>query len=96
MSRLRTIDPATTPESTKQLFDGVLAKLGAGPNMMGMTANSPAVPRRYRRLNGALAAGSLGAPLREQIAPAVAEANGCTYCLAAHTALGRDLRRPSS
>ena len=32
--------------------------------------------------------GALGAALTEQIAVAVADANDCRYCLAAHTALG--------
>jgi uncharacterized peroxidase-related enzyme len=36
-----------------------------------------------------LGGGSLSAPLREQIALTVAAANGCEYCAAGHTALGR-------
>jgi AhpD family alkylhydroperoxidase len=58
------------------------------PNMVRVMANSPAMLRGYLGLAGALDAGSLGGPLREQIALAVAEANGCDYCLSAHTALG--------
>ena len=88
MTRLAAIDPTKATGSTKQLFDGVQAKLGAVPNMVRVMANSPVMLRGYLGLNGALAAGSLGAPLREQIALAVAEANGCDYCLAAHTTLG--------
>jgi uncharacterized peroxidase-related enzyme len=88
MSRLPAIDPTTATGSTKQLFDGVQAKLGTVPNMVRVMANSPAMLRGYLGLAGALATGSLGAPLREAIALAVAEANGCDYCLAAHTALG--------
>src|SRR3954469_25319389 len=38
---------------------------------------------------GALAKGTLPARVREQIALAVAQANGCDYCLAAHSAVGR-------
>jgi AhpD family alkylhydroperoxidase len=57
--------------------------------MVRVLANSPAMLRGYLGLAGALDSGSLGAELREQIALAVAEANGCDYCLAAHTALGR-------
>src|SRR5690606_24508603 len=38
---------------------------------------------------GALGAGKLGAKLGEQVAVAVADANRCEYCLAAHTALGK-------
>jgi uncharacterized peroxidase-related enzyme len=42
----------------------------------------------YLGLSGALGAGRLPAKLREQIALAVAQANGCNYCLAAHSLLG--------
>jgi uncharacterized peroxidase-related enzyme len=89
MPRLLTIDPAMATGSTEDLFDGVRAKLGLVPNMVRVMANSPAVLRGYLALNGALAGGSLGASLREQIALAVSEVNGCEYCLAAHAALGK-------
>jgi uncharacterized peroxidase-related enzyme len=88
MNRLPAIDPAMATGRIKQLFDGVAGQLGLVPNMVRVMANSPAVLKGYLGLGGALAAGSLGAPLREQIALAVAEANGCDYCLAAHAALG--------
>ncbi|MDG4869968.1 carboxymuconolactone decarboxylase family protein, partial [Guyparkeria sp. 1SP6A2] len=38
---------------------------------------------------GALGGGSIEPKLGEQIAVTVADRNGCEYCLAAHTALGR-------
>jgi uncharacterized peroxidase-related enzyme len=89
MTRLSEVDPTTATGATKQLFDGVHAKLGVVPKMMRVMANSPAMLRGYLGFNAALAGGSLGEPLREQIALVVAEANGCEYCLAAHTILGK-------
>ena len=44
-------------------------------------------------MHGALGKGSLPAPTRERIALAVAEVNGCSYCLSAHTYLGRNLAK---
>lgn len=38
---------------------------------------------------GAVASGTLRPAVREAIALAVAETNGCDYCLSAHAALGR-------
>jgi AhpD family alkylhydroperoxidase len=38
-----------------------------------------------------LAGGALSPKLREQIALAVGEANGCQYCVSAHTAIGKRL-----
>jgi AhpD family alkylhydroperoxidase len=52
-------------------------------------ANSPAVLDSYLLFSGALARGSLSTRLREQISLAVAQANGCDYCLAAHSAIGK-------
>ena len=47
----------------------------------------------YLSLSGALAKGALPAPTRERIALAVAEINGCSYCLSAHTYLGKNLAK---
>src|SRR3546814_5183007 len=44
-------------------------------------------------MSGALGKASLPAPTRERIALAVAEINGCSYCLSAHTYLGKNLAK---
>jgi uncharacterized peroxidase-related enzyme len=67
--------------------------LGSVPNLFRMVGNSPAALEGYLGLNGALAKGKLDAKMRERIALAVAEINGCDYCLAAHTYLGRNLAK---
>ena len=52
-------------------------------------ANAPAVLDGYLHLSGALGKGTLPARAREQIALAVAQANDCDYCLAAHSTIGK-------
>jgi uncharacterized peroxidase-related enzyme len=89
MTVLTTIDPATAEPKAKALLDGVQKKLGMTPNMMRVLAVNPTVLGAYLGFAGALAGGRLGAKLHEQIALAVAEANGCNYCLAAHTLLAK-------
>ena len=89
MSILTAIDPATAEPKAKALLDGVQKKLGVTPNMMRVLAVNPSVLGAYLGFSGALAGGRLGAKLHEQIALAVAEANGCDYCLAAHSLLGK-------
>jgi uncharacterized peroxidase-related enzyme len=89
MSRLIAVDPAKATGKAKDLLDKVQAKLGLTPNMMRTMANSPAVLEAYLNFNNSLAEGSLSSRLREQIALVVAEANGCEYCLSAHTAIGK-------
>jgi uncharacterized peroxidase-related enzyme len=89
MSRLKAISPEAATGKAKDLLDDVQAKIGMAPNMMRIMANAPAVLDGYLHLNGTLGKGSLSAKLREQIALAVAQANGCDYCLAAHSAIGK-------
>jgi uncharacterized peroxidase-related enzyme len=89
MSRLQTIKTEAAGTKVKAMLDAVQAKLNMTPNMVRVMANSPAVLEGYLAFSGALAGGSLAPGLREQIALAVAAWNGCEYCAAAHTVLGK-------
>lgn len=95
MSRLTipTVDAA--PQASKPLLAAVREQLGVVPNLMKVVGHSPAALEGYLALNGALARGSLDARLRECIALAVAEYNGCDYCLSAHDYLGRNVAKLS-
>jgi uncharacterized peroxidase-related enzyme len=89
MSRLKTISPESATGKAKDLLDGVNTKLGMVPNMMRAMANSPAVLEGYLQLSNSVGRGSIPAKTREQLALAISEANGCEYCLAAHSAIGK-------
>lgn len=91
MNRIPQLDPAAATGKTRQLLDTVQQKLGVVPNLMKVLANAPAALEGYLQFSGALAGGVLPARLREQIAIAVAQANGCDYCLSAHTFIGGKL-----
>jgi uncharacterized peroxidase-related enzyme len=96
MSRIPT--PATitaAPAAAQPLLEAVKKQLGSAPNLFRITANSPAALEGYLSLNGALAKGALDAATRERIALAVAQVNGCRYCLAAHTYLGKNVAKLS-
>ena len=86
-----TIDAA--PAAAQPLLEAVKKQLGSAPNLFRITANSPAALEGYLSLNGALARGALDAATRERIALAVAQINGCRYCLAAHTYLGKNVAK---
>lgn len=88
-ARISALDPAQATGRVAELFASVKAKLGAIPNLFRTFGHSPAVLEGYVGFSGALANGVLPAPVREQLALAVAEANGCDYCLAAHSLLGK-------
>jgi uncharacterized peroxidase-related enzyme len=94
MSRIPT--PATiadAPPASRPMLEAVQKQFGTVPNLFRLVANSPAALESYLGLNSALAKGSLTAPTRERIALAVAQVNGCTYCLSAHTYLGAHLAK---
>jgi len=81
------------PEASQPLLEGVNKMLGSVPNLFRLTANSPAALEGYLGLNGALAKGALDPQTRERIALAVAQLNGCDYCLSAHTYLGKNIAK---
>lgn len=94
MSRIPT--PATidaAPAASRTLLENVKKQLGVVPNLFRLVSNSPAALESYLGLSGALNKGALPAATRERIALAVAEINGCNYCLSAHTYLGKNLAK---
>ncbi|PTS81535.1 alkylhydroperoxidase [Sphingomonas sp. HMWF008] len=94
MSRITT--PATiadAPAKAQPLLEMVNNQLGVVPNMFRLIANSPATLEGYLGIGAALGKGALPAATRERIALAVAEVNGCDYCLSAHSYLGKNLAK---
>ncbi|BDC48482.1 alkyl hydroperoxide reductase AhpD [Bryobacterales bacterium F-183] len=87
--RIPAIDPAQAQGQAKQLLDAVKAKFGKAPNMMRTMAVSPALLDGYLSFNNALSTGVLDPKFREQLALAVSQANGCSYCLSAHSTIGK-------
>jgi len=93
MSRLSIPNVADAHTASRPLLAAVEQELGLVPNLMKLVGHSPAALQGYLALNGALARGRLDAKLRERIALAVAEYNGCRYCLSAHTYLALNVAR---
>jgi uncharacterized peroxidase-related enzyme len=91
MPRLNTFPTiAAAPPAAQPILEGVQKQLGSVPNLFRVVANSPAALAGYTGLNAALGKGSLDAKTRERIAVAIAEVNGCAYCLSAHTYISRN------
>jgi uncharacterized peroxidase-related enzyme len=87
MSRLSILARNDVPEASKPILDAVEKQLGVVPNMFRLFATSPAALAGLTSLSGALKK-TLDVKTRERIALAVAQVNGCNYCLSAHTYLG--------
>lgn len=94
MSRIPTpASIADAPLETHETLQAVNKQLGVVPNLFRLVANSPSALEGYVGLIGALAKGELASPTRERIALAVAEINGCDYCLSAHTYLAKNVAK---
>ncbi len=90
MTRLPQIANNEANPQQAELFAAAKQKLGRVPNFLRALANSPAALKGYLGLSAAVGATEgLDAQQREAIALVVGQANGCDYCLAAHSTLGK-------
>ncbi|MEV6283827.1 carboxymuconolactone decarboxylase family protein [Kribbella sp. NPDC051770] len=93
MSALPQIELDDASDEAAKLLGELKRSIGSIPNMAKAMANSPAVLQGYLALSGALATGVLPVAVRERLALATAEYNRCTYCLSAHTYLGKNVAK---
>jgi uncharacterized peroxidase-related enzyme len=91
MSRITVIDSASAKPEAKSLLDAVQASLGVTPNFIRVLANAPVALEGFLGLYTIAGKGALDHATRERIALAVAEQNGCQYCVSAHAAIGRQV-----
>lgn len=76
----------TAPNASKELLAAVQKKYGFIPNLLGEFAEVPAALKAYTTLGELLGQTSLN-PIEQQVVlAAVSIANGCEYCVAAHSA----------
>ncbi len=92
MSRITIPSLDAAPAESRQILDAVARQVGFVPNMFRLVSASPAVLAGMSGLSGALAK-TLDVKTRERIAIAIAEVNGCEYCLAAHTHLALNMAK---
>ncbi|MBV8469711.1 MAG: peroxidase-related enzyme [Burkholderiaceae bacterium] len=94
MSRLSIPALDAAPEGSKPTLEAVNKQLGVVPNLFRLIGSSPAALTGFASFQGALAK-TFDVKTRERIALAVAQVNGCDYCLSAHTYLGLNLAKMS-
>lgn len=92
MSRITVPAREAVPAASQPMLDAVEKSLGVVPNLFRLIALSPAALEAYLGQNGALSK-TLDVKTRERIALAVAQVNGCDYCLSAHSYLGLNLAK---
>lgn len=95
MSRLNIPTRDDAPKPSQPILDAVHKQLGVVPNMFRLIASSPPALEGFVANSGALNK-TLDVKTRERIALAVAQVNGCDYCLSAHTYFGLNLAKISA
>lgn len=81
---IHTIDSA--PAAARGTLEAARKKFGFLPNLLGELAAAPSALNAYVTLNELLAGSSLRAVEQQVVLIAASVVNGCTYCVAAHTA----------
>jgi uncharacterized peroxidase-related enzyme len=89
MPRLKTVTPDAASGDVKAIYDDLTAKKGKVFNIFQGMGNSAAALKAYLSAAGALAGGELSPHDREVIYLGLSQANGCDYCLAAHTLISK-------
>ncbi len=94
MSRINIPSLNDSHAESKPILDVVHDQLGVVPNLFRLIGNSPIALNAFTSFQAALGK-TFDVKTRERIALAVAQVNGCDYCLSAHTYLGLNLAKIS-
>lgn len=78
----------TAPEA-KELIEGAQRAFGFLPNLLATMAEAPALLEGYLTLAGIFDKSSLSPTERQIVLMVNNRLNGCTYCMAAHTAIAK-------
>lgn len=81
--------PATAPGTSAERLAVIERMYGFIPNVFAVLAESPAVLEGFQSLHDSFGKGSFTATEREVVLISTSIENGCTFCVAAHTALAR-------
>lgn len=89
MSRLTVVKPDQATGQTKELYDAIKRAVGGVPNIYQGVGNSAVALEGLLHIGAVLGKSQLTAAEIEAVKLVVSEAYACTYCLAAHTLLGK-------
>ena len=95
MSHLKGLDSTQASGELAGIYSAIQKELGMVPNLFRAIGESPRALGTFLAIGSGLKHGLLSGPEQNAIALLVAELNGCDYCLAAHSTLGRMVGAPS-
>lgn len=89
-------DLDSAPEATRPDLEAAKAAYGSIPNLYRGFANNPATLKTYLTFNEMLKEHGLLSPIEQQVVYlTVSAANGCTYCVGAHSVLAGMAEMPA-
>ena len=89
---MKTLKPLTLEEAnenSRAIFTGIKSKIGMLPNLYATMGTSDKLLSGFLAFQETIKSGEFTAKEYEAIALATSQANGCAYCLSAHTAIGK-------
>ena len=89
---MNTLEPLTIEEANENpqaIFNAVKSKIGMLPNLYATMGVSDKLLGGFLTFTETLKSGEFTSKEYEAIALATSQANGCAYCLSAHTAIGK-------
>lgn len=88
-----TVDSA--PEASKEALKGAQKKLGFVPNLFAAQAESPLALKAYTQLSQTIAENATLSATEQQVVFFTGNTyHGCTFCVAAHTAISKGQKVP--
>lgn len=85
----------TAPEAAKPILEAVQEKFGFVPNLLGSLAEAPNVLKAYLDLDAITSQGTLNATEKQIVQITTSRANGCEYCVAAHSVISDMQKLPA-
>lgn len=89
MKNLEALTKEQANEESREIFNQIEKKLGKVPNIYATIGNSSKALAATLNIGETIKQGEFSGKEIEAIALAVAQANSCDYCLAAHTVVGK-------
>ena len=89
---MKTLKPLTIEEANENsqaIFTNIKSKIGMLPNLYATMGTSDKLLGGFLAFQETIKSGEFTAKEYEAIALATSQANGCAYCLSAHTAIGK-------
>lgn len=84
----------TAPEASRATLEAIAKTYGFLPNLFGVLAESPTAVQAYAAINNTLEHSAL-TPVEQQVVTlTVSAANGCAYCMGAHSTVAQMVHMP--